>query len=104
MLTKNATARPRPDASGLLRIERVEIVADVVGAAGDQDLVVRPEQRGQPRPFVGDDRNPTGRGLEQADAGRMSDANHVGAGEVQGEALPAIKGAVVPRWNVIDPL
>ena len=50
------------------------------------------EQAVQPVPPVADDRRAAGGRFEQADAGRPAGRDHVGAGDVQREALGVVEG------------
>ena len=76
---------------------RAEVVQRLLGRSRDEDLLAGAEQLVEPVPAVADDRHAAGGGFEQPHAGAVAGADHVGARDVQGEALPVVERAVLRR-------
>src|SRR5919202_1218032 len=88
------------DAAALI-LARVAQEAQALGAASrDEDLLARAEEMVESLPPVADHRCGAGGRLEQPDARRPPGADHVGAGDVEGEALGGIEPAMLARRQV----
>ena len=92
---------PSARAAPIARRSRSEIGVErarrVGGGSTEKNLGVRTEQRLEPCPVVADDRHAARRRLEQPDARRVAGANHVGARQVQREALRRVERAMLGR-------
>ena len=79
------------DANAQHRIHFVQGGDDIIRMLCHQDGIAMRQQRIEAIPTVADDRRAAGGGFEQTHAGRPAGADHVGARDVQREALAAIE-------------
>src|SRR5919109_3613347 len=70
----------------------------------DEDLLLRRKEGLQPFPIVADDGCRAGCGFEKTDAGRVANAHHVGACDVQSKPLGSIERAMLGRRQVLNAL
>src|SRR5439155_25426692 len=90
-----------PEFARLLCRPRVQNSISVGCRAGEEDLFARREKLIQTGPLVADHRRPAGGGFKEPDTGRIARPNHIGAGDIEGETLAVVKGAVL-RWSEVE--
>ena len=104
VLGEHARRAPRPPRRAALLRPVAAAASTSSGVSREGDLRAGREERVQPVPRIGHDRRAAGRGLEQPHAGAVPGADHVGAGDVQGEAARGVEGRMVGRRHVLQPL
>src|ERR1043165_705109 len=102
VLAQHALACALADGAALVLRRVVQNLEHLLGAARDQNFFSLAEQRRQARPFIADDRHGARGGLEEAHARRPAGAHHLGARDVEGEALRVVELPVLARREVVD--
>src|SRR5918911_4205614 len=69
--------------------------------SAEEDLFSRREKGLEALPVIADNRRRTRSRFEKPDAGRIASLQHLGARDVQGEALPVVKTAMRSRRQVV---
>src|SRR5437868_80674 len=104
VLAEDAAARAVADGAALGLRRLAEDSQHRRGVAGDEDLLAGAEERRKAGPLVADDRDAARGGLEEAHARRPAGAHHLGARDVEGEALRVVELAMLGRREVRDAL
>ena len=101
---ENAFAGTLPNAHALLLFGVPKQVERLLGGAGDQYLFADLKDGVESSPVIAHDRRATGGGFKQADTGRVTGPHHIGARDVQREALRVVETAMLRGRKVIDAL
>src|SRR4051794_39294994 len=104
MLGKNSLPCRMRQGRAFGPISTLDYLDDLFGLSSQDDLAPRLQKGFDPIPDIGDDRGSTGGGLEQAHAGAVSCADHIGTCHVQGEPACRIEGRVLAWRDMIDAL